>query len=305
MAAKKLKASERTTLLGKLTTQLKKRYGSKPHEPESPRAVLETLLYGTLLENAVDGQAEPALTAMVAGFHDLNEIRVSSIREIERTFPDLPEADWKSLRVKDALQHIFELNFTYDLDGLKKKAQEQAAGDLSEIPNSTPFMRLYVQQVGLGGHAMPVDRHQLALLRWLGLTDAPATKEKKAKLEPEEVAADELKSAVRKSDGPLFAYLLRQAANEPGVLAVTLAGPEDEAEESEIEPKRRIAELDGLIEGTGAKRPQKAAKKESKASPAAEQAAAKGKTTKKAAAKKTSRKAARKVSKKASKKTAK
>ena len=297
MAAKKLKASERTTLLGKLTTQLKKRYGSKAPEPAEPRSVLETLLFGALLEEAIEDEAEPALASMLAGFHDLNEIRVSSIREIERTIPDLHAADWKSLRIKDALQHIFELNFVYDLDALKKKNQEQQAGELSEIPNATPFMRLYTLQAGLGNHVLPVDRHQLALLNWLGLTDAVAAASGKKKSPPaEELAADELKSAVRKSDGVLLSYLLRRAANEPCVLEVTLDELDAGADDDEVDPKARISELDGLIEGGGKPSGKKKTAKATKTTKKAAKAAGK-KATKKTAAKKSSKRAAKKTAK--------
>lgn len=285
MAAKKLKASERSTLIGKLTTALKKRYGGKVPEPATQRGVLETLVFGALLEDNVDESAESGYVQLNDGFHDLNEIRVSSIREIEAVISDLPQADWRSLRIKDALQHVFELNYTYDLDSLRKKNQEQASGELGEVPRITPFMKLYTLQAGLGNHVMPVDHHQLALLRWLGLSDSEAT---------EEQAADELKSAVRKADGSLFSYLFRQAANAPGVLAVTLDAMNAT---DEFDPKSRMSELDGLLDG---KKP--AAKKAAKSTKAA--AKSPKKAAKKAAKspKKTVKKAARKTKKAAAKK---
>ena len=275
MAAKKLKASDRSTFVGKLTTSLKKRYGSTVPSAAVERGVLETLLYSALLEEGTDEPAEMAYTRLHESFHDLNEVRVSSIREIERVLQPLPSSDWRSLRIKDALQHIFELNYNYDLEGLRKKNQDQASGELGEIPRITPYMKLYTLQVGLGNHAVPVDHHQLALLRWLGLAEPDAT---------EEQAASDMKAAVRKADGPLVAFLLRSAANEPGVLAETLPAmtAEADAEAESIDPKSRIAELDGLLDGKAAKKsPKKAAKK----------APAK-------AAKKTAKKAAKKTVKK-------
>ena len=277
MAAKKLKASERSTFVGKLATTLKKRYGSSVPAPAVERDVLQTLLYAALLEEGTDEPAELAYTRLTESFHDLNEVRVSSIREIERVLQPLPASDWRSLRIKDALQHIFELNYNYDLESLRKKNQDQASGELGEIPRTTPYMKLYVLQVGLGNHAVPVDHHQLALLRWLGLTEPDAT---------EEQAAADLKSAVRKSDGPLVAYLLRSVANEPGVLAVTLPAmtEEPDAEAASIDPKTRMKELDELLDG---KAPKKAAKK---TAPAAKKTAKKA--TKKAAKKAVRKKAA-------------
>ena len=52
MASKKLKASERSTIVTKLVNRLKKRYGSKAPTPE--RNVLETFIFAACLEDATD-----------------------------------------------------------------------------------------------------------------------------------------------------------------------------------------------------------------------------------------------------------
>lgn len=204
MSASRIKASERQAILTKLVTVLKKRYGK--HLPRDQRPVFETLLFAALLEAAPTEAAEKAWDDMIASFFDLNEIRVSSITEIEHALKRLDHADWRALRVRDALQTVFESQYKFDLEHLKRKTHEQALKELGNLRYSTPFMRMYVVQQCLGGHELPLDARSLDVLIWLGLVE-PET--------PLETAAEELKSSVRKADASLLCHMLRELASDP------------------------------------------------------------------------------------------
>ena len=128
MAAKKLKASEKSAILTKIVGKLKKRYGSKV--PESERGVLETFIFAACLEDATDEQAEAAYSRLLDQFHDMNEIRVSLISEIERTLDELSEPAIRARRVREGLQHFFEEHFNFDLEPMKKKTQDSAGQEL-------------------------------------------------------------------------------------------------------------------------------------------------------------------------------
>src|ERR1700730_18315342 len=67
-------------VLTHLFTSLKKRYGGA--DPE-PRPVLEQLLYAILREGTTRELADQAFGLLRERFYDWNEIRVSSVREIE------------------------------------------------------------------------------------------------------------------------------------------------------------------------------------------------------------------------------
>jgi endonuclease-3 len=103
---RKMKASDRQVVIRRVTGLLQKRYGRSV--PKSQGDVLHTLLFGITLENAAQPAAEAALARLIAAFHDLNEIRVSSIAEIEALLSGVPAADWLALRIREALQFTFE-----------------------------------------------------------------------------------------------------------------------------------------------------------------------------------------------------
>lgn len=272
MATKKMKTSEKAALLTKLTNALKKKYGSKA--PKAERPVLESYMFAVCLEDTVDEAADAAFAKLLDSFHDLNEIRVSTVREIERPLDSLPDPEFRAMRVREALQHVFEKHFAFDLDSLKKKNLDGASSDLDAITAVTPFLKLYTLQSGLDAHVIPLDGHQLSLLKWLGIVEE--------KTKPE-AASDELKGAVRKSDGPLFAYLLRQVANEPDVVEdISLA-----LDEGEAVPSERLKSLLDLISGKRKPAKKKSAPKKTAAKKAAPKKTATKKSAKKAASKKT------------------
>jgi len=303
---KSLKAAEKTVILKKLVTELKKRYGGKV--PKDERPVLETLLYSACLEDTDHTQAQAAYDRMLNAFFDLNEIRVSSVTEIENSLGELNNADWKAMRLRESLQHTFEKHFAFDLDGLRRKTQDAASKELAEISFQTSFMRTYTIAHSLGAHVLPIDESMRLLLVWLGLADHKATAEK---------VADDLKSAVKKSDGALICFLLKAAATDEKLRWAFEGGLEDDAE---IDPKDAAKRLAALIKNP--KPPKKkapakkaAASKSSTKKPAgkktaAKKAPAKKSPAKKAAAKKTTKKktvkkpAAKKAATKRSKKKA-
>jgi len=173
----------------------------KPVSPDANRPILEHYLFGCLLENAPYAAAEEALAALVDVFFDYNEVRVSSIRELAEVFARLPEPPAAANRVKRALQHVFEDNYSFDLEGLRKKNLGPATEAIRAIDGATGFTVAYVVQSALGGHAIPLDTGTLEVMRILDLaTDA----------EVEEGVIAGLERAIPKSKGIEFASMLHQ-----------------------------------------------------------------------------------------------
>lgn len=197
-SSRKMKASDRQAVIRRVTSLLQKRYGRSV--PKSNRDVLQTLLFGITLENASHEAAEAALANLIGGFHDLNEIRVSSITELEGLLAGVPQADWKALRIREALQFTFEKYYNFDLEPLRRKTMDIAEKQLAKVAYLTPFARNYVLQQSLGSHVVPVDDATRVVIQWLGLA-APDT--------DNDSSAEEVKSAVRKPDAPMFCHLLR------------------------------------------------------------------------------------------------
>ena len=166
-ATQKTKMVDKLTLGKKLVALLKKRYPSPPSHQERP--VLETLLYAICLEDASVEQADAAFEKLLHAFHDLNELRVSSITELSTIFDGMLSADWRAHRVRNILQYVFEKHFEFALEGLRRKTLELATKQLSKIRDLSPFVRNYALQSALETHVVPVDRLMTNASIWLGL----------------------------------------------------------------------------------------------------------------------------------------
>jgi endonuclease III len=203
VAANRSKSADKQEVCRKVTSLLKKAYSATPHKQDLP--VLETLLYAVCLENSSPEQAGAVYAKLLNAFHDLNEVRVSSISELQPTFLELDDPEWRAARIKGALQYVFETNNAFDFESLRRKTAELAAKQLSKIPSLSQFVRAYVMQHCLGSHVLPIDDRMHAALVWLGLADRQETPEQ---------AGEHLRSFVRKADAPLFCHLLGCLAND-------------------------------------------------------------------------------------------
>ncbi|WP_437229831.1 hypothetical protein SH661x_001647 [Planctomicrobium sp. SH661] len=250
MPAKSLKAADKQTILKKLITEMKRRFGGSV--PKQNRPAFETLLYAICLEDVGSEEADAAYTQLLEPFFDMNEIRVSSVSQIEEALGDLRGADWKALRIREALQHVFEKFYAFDLEFLKRKTQEQAVKELAQIPYQTPFVRGYVVQHVLGAHVLPIDHSALLLLQWLGLADAGMDGE---------TAAEEIKAGIKKADGVLLCHLLKSVSVDPELREHFEDPPTSEDETDPFTCANRLADL--------FKNPQKKKKKPKPAAPAA------------------------------------
>ncbi len=145
--------------------------------PAPDRSVLEHLLLASCLENSPHDVAEKALEVLAEQYYDWNEVRVSSIGELAESLKMLSDPEDTAVRVKRTLQAVFESQYSFELDGLKKENLGQAVKKLERYDGTTPFSVAYVTQVGLGGHSIPVNRGLLGAFVVLGVvTDAEAAK---------------------------------------------------------------------------------------------------------------------------------
>ncbi|HXY37149.1 MAG TPA: hypothetical protein VEI07_23170 [Planctomycetaceae bacterium] len=230
----KSKTVDKLTLGKKLVSVLKKRY----HQPvpKYERPVLETLLYAVCLEDASSAQADVAYERLWSAFHDLNELRVSSISElIAHVFDGMPDPDWRAHRVRNILQYVFEKHFEFAFEGLRRKTLELATKQLFKIRDLSPFVRNFALQTALETHVVPVDRLMTNASIWLGLVPAG---------ESPEQAAETLKSTVRKVDVPVFAHYLRCLAVDPRLVRYFEPG---KAGASSADPQTLVERLEALF----------------------------------------------------------
>lgn len=192
-------APSRSNQFSKLHKVLKKHY--KPYSGDSERGVLEQLLFACCAENAHYDVAEQAYAALVHNFFDLNEIRVSSIRELAEVMNVLPDPPAAAHRAKRVLQSVFEATYDFTLEELRKQNLGPATERLAKFTGTTSFTVAYVVQNSLGGHAIPIDAGTMRALLTLQLV---SDEDAKAGNVPG------LERAIAKSKGVEFATLLHQ-----------------------------------------------------------------------------------------------
>jgi endonuclease-3 len=196
-------ATNKQRVLGQLFSALTKRYGPGA---EDARPVLEQFIYGVCREGATRERADRAFKNLQERFFDWNEIRVSSVRELEESLGDLPEPEQRAERIIRFLQQVFEKHFSFDLEDLHKKGLKVAAKHLGTYEAANDYVGAWVVQQSLGGHAIPVDAPTLRAVRRLGLLENDGD-------DPETLRAS-LEHLVPKARGPLFVDLVSRLAEE-------------------------------------------------------------------------------------------
>jgi endonuclease-3 len=158
--------------------------------------VLEQFVFGLCRENSTPEQAQIAYQNLKTRFFDWNEIRVSSIRELEEAMAGLTDTESRAQRLVSFLQEVFEDTFSYDLEGLQKKGLKQAAKQLAQYGSANDYVGAWVVQRSLGGHAIPIDSPTLRCSRRLGLVESAT--------EDPEAARASLEHVVPKAKGSQF-----------------------------------------------------------------------------------------------------
>ena len=168
--------------------------------------VLQQFVYGLCREDATPEQADRAYRTLCERFFDWNEVRVSSVRELEEAFAGLTNAEGRAQRLVAFLQEVFETTYSFDLDSLQKKGLKQAAKQLGRYQAANDYVGAWVVQRSLGGHAIPLDRATLRCTRRLGLIDDDQ--------DDLEAARATLEHLVPKAKGPQFTDLVSDIADE-------------------------------------------------------------------------------------------
>jgi endonuclease III len=162
-------------LLNEVHTLLKKRYKRKPDRGDGRLTILEAVIYGICHEGSTREQANQALSRFKDGFFDWNEIRVSSLDEIQGTLAGLSDTEERAYSIRRFLRQLFEKTYAFNLDALTKKPLKESLKVLGEYEAfSSDYLEASVLQHALGGHAIPIDAPCRRVLERLGIA-TPAT----------------------------------------------------------------------------------------------------------------------------------
>jgi endonuclease III len=169
-------------------------------------SVLEQFIFALCRENATDEQARQAYENLKSKFFDWNEVRVSSIREIEDALAGLCDTESRAQRLVSFLQEVFETKFSFDLEDLQKKGLKQSGKQLMRFGAANDYVGAWVVQRSLGGHAVPIDAPTLRCVKRIGLVEAST--------EDIESARATLEHLIPKAKGSLFTDAISNLAEK-------------------------------------------------------------------------------------------
>jgi endonuclease III len=197
-------STSKAQYLNEIHTLLKKRFKLEPRTTRL--TVLEAVVYGICHEGTTREQANQALSRFKDGFFDWNEVRVSSLVEIQGVLAGLPDPEERAQRIRRFLRQLFDKTYEFTLESLAKKPLKDAIKALQEYEAlASDYVLATVIQQALGGHAIPVDAPLRRALHRLGVAD------------PETDAATVraiLERAVPKNRGSEFVDLMEELAHE-------------------------------------------------------------------------------------------
>ncbi len=250
--------SNRRSIINKLFRVIKKHY--KPHKGTS-LSVIDSLLFAACLEDAHYEVAEHAYDKLRQVSFDLNEIRVTAVGELAEHLSKLPYPRRAATNAKLILQSVFESQYSYDLEALRKHNLGQAVKTLEAYEGTSQFIIAYTAQNALGGHSIPIDRGSLECLYISGVVN---------ETEREKRTTPGLERAVPKSKGFEFGSLVHQLGAD---LTSSPYGPKAKGILLEINPDAKQR----LPKRITKKQREAAAKKKAEAEKAAAKAAAEAK----------------------------
>lgn len=199
-------STSKAQFLNEIHTLLKKRYKPKPESSPVRLGVLEAVVYGVCHEGTTREQANQALSRFKDDFFDWNEVRVSTVEEVQGALAGLPDAEHRAQRIRRFLRQLFEKTYGFTLDAMSKKPLKESLKALSEYEAlGSDYVEATVTQLALGGHAIPVDGPCRRALERLGVegpeTDTPTLRA-------------HLERAVPKNRGVEFVELVEELAHD-------------------------------------------------------------------------------------------
>lgn len=194
-----MSSSSKQQLVQKLVPLLKKKYESPPKR--EPVSVLEHLVLGILSDGTTTAKSDTVFERLKKNYFDWNEVRVSSIVELQEALAELPDAEQRAVRLKSCLKHLFETLYTFDLDSFRKLPMKEVAKKLEKLPVAAEYLTARVIRDGLEGTAMPLDSAAIRVLTRLELIDAKT---------PAEVLSASLSRAIPRARSFEFCHLLSE-----------------------------------------------------------------------------------------------
>ncbi len=160
----------KTQFLAEIHALLKKRYKIEPSVDKL--SVLESVVFGISHEDTTREQANQALSRFKDDFFDWNEVRVSTLEEIQGVLAGMSDVEDRAFRIRRFLRQLFEKTYGFTLDVLAKKPQKESLKALEDYEAlGSDYVLATVTRLALAGHAIPVDASTRRALGRLGVAE--------------------------------------------------------------------------------------------------------------------------------------
>ena len=157
--------------------RVKRVYAQVKQQAKEPRVSgptdpLEQLVLSVLSQETSRSNAQRAYGKLLSVMVDVNEVRVSSPREIADIIdPYIPHSHTCAARLCELLNAVFDAENTVNLDSLHLMGKRDAKHRLEALRGIEPYDVASVMLWSIGGHAVPVNAKLLAALRKEELVD--------------------------------------------------------------------------------------------------------------------------------------
>lgn len=173
-SVRKTRARQLRQALGILEKKLGRRRRRRPPDP------LETLLVSVLAGDGNDLLAAEILEKLRAELVDWNELRVSTVREIEELIAPLSDAAEKALALKRVLQKLFVDRHTLNLSHFQRFGRERLSKELDAFGGLSETVKFRMMLKGFDINVLPMTADIERIVKRLGLVDSYLTTDKVA-----------------------------------------------------------------------------------------------------------------------------
>lgn len=202
-------AAEKDAILRSTMAMLRKRYpealaaGGESSEASTgvPAAhafgegepVLVEFIRSMLMWESSQVRAAAAMARFAQHLVDVNELRICMPAELKRLLGnDDPRAEERAVRLRTALNEIFQRQHAVTLEHLPTLTKKEAREYLESIEGVPGFVSARVHLISIGGHAAPVDRRIASRLLDAGFIDAETTPDAAASMLERKIQAGEM-----------------------------------------------------------------------------------------------------------------
>ncbi len=181
---------------------------ARKHTLPEPMPPIDQLVLSQLSWNSTPTAAARALKKLSEEMIDLNELRVSTVREIAAMIrEDHPSATECARDLSKSLHDIFRREHAVSLDSLLDMGRREAKQYLESLEGVNAYVAASLMLWSLGGHAIPVSQRLLRAL-------------KKEELVSPDAGGAEVQSFLERNisaaDGKLFAVAMEKLAAQKG-----------------------------------------------------------------------------------------